>query len=479
MGAQGGSSPAPPDNPYLLCFAYHRFRQINDNLIEAFIHLVDQYEQQAKLAAEASMQQALADAAENLAAAGEVLGLFVDASITGDTPFAEVKEKAFSILEPNRFPIVSNYMRNIAFDKIGFEWDHYTALSPKFKRNLRHLFFDLDFAGRVEDAPLLDAVTFLQALLRQGKSPLQTNPSLFPITIIPKGVQRYLFTKAEGREKKKLLHVDRYEFLIYRLLRKALEAGDLFVKDSNEFRAFEDDLINDARWQNKDAVLRDIGLPILMAPIQDTLKAFHETLETKLEAVNQRIANGQNKHIKVTGKDEKRRWTLSYPSAEEAVNHPFYGQLPGIGIADLLSFVASDTGFLSAFSHVLDRYVKHDPDPREILACIVAMGTNMGLWKMAEVSGLSHASLMTTARNFLRQETLHAANDAITNAIAKLPAFHLYDIADAIHSSSDGQRIETQIDAVFTEIFWTAERRERLYLGRQPRADQRQDYWNP
>jgi hypothetical protein len=34
---------------YLLCFAYHRFRQINDNLIEAFIHLVDQYEKHAKL----------------------------------------------------------------------------------------------------------------------------------------------------------------------------------------------------------------------------------------------------------------------------------------------------------------------------------------------------------------------------------------------------------------------------------------------
>ena len=37
---------------YLLCFAYHRFRQINDNLIDAFIHLVDQYEKQAKFASE-------------------------------------------------------------------------------------------------------------------------------------------------------------------------------------------------------------------------------------------------------------------------------------------------------------------------------------------------------------------------------------------------------------------------------------------
>jgi len=60
---------------YLLCFAFHRFRQINDNLIEAFIHLVDNYEKQAKLAAEAAMQQALLDAADRLQAAGEVLRL--------------------------------------------------------------------------------------------------------------------------------------------------------------------------------------------------------------------------------------------------------------------------------------------------------------------------------------------------------------------------------------------------------------------
>ena len=97
---------------------------------------------------------------------------------------------------------------------------------------------------------------------------------------------------------------------------------------------------------------------------------------------------------------------------------------------------------------MLDRYVKHEPDPREILACIVAMGTNMGLWKMAEVSSLGYPSMTTTARNYLRLETVRAANDAITNATAKLPAFHLYDIQDKVHSSSDGQRMETQIDTI-------------------------------
>jgi TnpA family transposase len=435
-----------PARLYLLCFAYYRFRQINDNLIDAFIHLVDQYEQQAKLAAEQAVQQALSEAAGNLQAAGQVLTLFVDPSIPANAPFSAIKKKAFSLLGPDQFPLVSDYMRNIEFDKTSFEWSCYTKLSFTFKRNLRHLFAELEFAGRVENHDLLKAAAFLQDLLRQGKSPRQSKPAAFPVAVVPKSLKPYLFTAGPGKEKK--LEVDRYEFLVYRLLRNALQAGDVFVRDSAEFRSFEDDLISDALWKNKEAVLREIRAPILLKPIEETLKEFHETLEAKIETVNRRITDGANTHIKLKGRQEKRRWTLVYPEEEAAVNSPFYSQLPSIGIADLLWFVAENTGFLDAFTHVLDRYIKRDIDPRLILACIVALGTNMGLWKMAEVSGLSHASLLATARDFLRLETLHPANDAISNATAALPVFRLFDIRDAIHSSSDGQRIETQINTI-------------------------------
>ncbi|WP_214456242.1 Tn3 family transposase [Klebsiella quasipneumoniae] len=431
---------------YLLFFAFHRFRQINDNLIEALIHWVDQYEKQAKRAAEEAMNNAVASASKNLQAAGHVLSLFTDDQITDDTPFSSIKEKAFTLLDPEQFPLVSDYLRNIAFDKTAFEWSHYTKLSATFKRNLRQLFSDLDFAGRVEDSPLLEAIEFLQNLLRTDKSPRQTDPSLFPTEIIPKGLRRYLFRK-EGNTLKDL-DVDRYEFLVYRLLRNSLEAGDLYVKNSNGFRRFEDDLISDLRWQDKEQILREISAPILLAPIKDTLAEFHAMIEARYTAINQHITEGVNKHIKVIGAAEKRRWKLLYPSTDEPINSDFYSQLPGIGIADLLWFVAGNTGFLSAFTHVLDRYVKHEADPREIFACIVAMGTNMGLSKMAEVSGLSAPAMAGTSRNYLRLETLRAANDAISNATSQLPAFHLYDIQDTLHSSSDGQRMETQINTL-------------------------------
>ena len=146
------------------------------------------------------------------------------------------------------------------------------------------------------------------------------------------------------------------------------------------------------------------------------------------------------------GKETKRRWTLIYLSEEESVNHPFFSQVPGIGIADLLWFVNEKTGFLQAFIHLLERFVKQESNPRELLDCIVALGTNMGLWKMAEVSGLDYSALLTTARNYLRPETLHAANDCVSNATANLSIFPHFDIDSTLHSSSDGQRMETQIE---------------------------------
>jgi TnpA family transposase len=441
--------PAATARLYLVCFAYQRFRQINDHLVEAFIYLVDRYEKEAKQAAKEAAQQALDEADGQLEAAGQVLALFIDPSIADDLPFEAVRAKAFGWLDRERFPQVADYLRRVEFDPVGFEWAYYTTLSLTFKRNLRHVFAELDFAGRVEDAPLLEAVVFLQNLRRQGKSPRQAKPATFPTALIPKKLRGHLFVVPQPKDPRtpQGLDVDRYEFLVYRLLRNALEAGDLYVKNSTEYRRLEDDLISEARWRNPEIVLDEIGAPLLMAPIEETLAVFREALDTRFRSVNARIAQGENQHIKVypAGR-HKRPWTLDYPEPEEPVQPPFYRTLPGVGIADVLWFVANRTGFLKAFTHVLDRYVKQPPDPRYLLADLVALGTHMGLRKMAEVSGLGWPSLTGTARNYLRLETLQAANGAISNGIAGLPLFPYFDIEEVRHSSSDGQRLETQIE---------------------------------
>jgi hypothetical protein len=47
----------------------------------------------------------------------------------------------------------------------------------------------------------------------------------------------YLYQKdGDGN---RIIHADKYEFLVYRLLRNRLEAGDIYVSDSLRFRSFD------------------------------------------------------------------------------------------------------------------------------------------------------------------------------------------------------------------------------------------------
>jgi TnpA family transposase len=64
---------------------------------------------------------------------------------------------------------------------------------------------------------------------------------------------------------------------------------------------------------------------------------------------------------------------------------------------------------------------------------------------MGEISDIPYQTLARTSENFIRPETLKAANDCVSNAIATLPIFHVYDLGELIHSSSDGQKFETRL----------------------------------
>lgn len=100
---------------------------------------------------------------------------------------------------------------------------------------------------------------------------------------------------------------------------------------------------------------------------------------------------------------------------------------------------------MDAFTHVLSRFARQALDAPALIACLVAWGTNMGLARMGQISDIGLHPLISASDNFLRPETLREANDIVSNAIARLPIFHHYDIGDVVHSSSDGQKFETSV----------------------------------
>ena len=432
---------------YLLCFVVHRYQRLHDHLLTSLLAHVRQYTEAAKAAAKERVYTARTESNDTLQKAGRVLHLFTDDQIADAAPFHEVRTHAFGILPRDQLTSIADYLTGTTHvDETAFHWEHIDTLAPQFKRHLRPVLRAVQFAAPSTRHPLLEAIQFLITAWQKGK-PLSHYPvEQFPVHCIPESLKRYLYTtNPQGH---KCLRPDRYEFLVYRLLRDRLEAGDIFCRESLRFRSFEDDLLDDRQWQEKERLLAETGMPILMQPIEEHLAALEQQLEDRLAVVNQRIATGENTHFQLAHRGRQVHWTLEYPSAQEPVNHPFFEQLHQVEISSVLHFVHRQCHFLDAFEHLLGRYVKQPVDHRTLIACLLAWGTNTGLNKMGEISDISAATLLATSENYIRLETLRAANDQVSNALAALPIFRHYDLDGHVHSSSDGQKFETRISTI-------------------------------
>jgi TnpA family transposase len=428
---------------YLLCFVYHRYQQLHDNLLNSLLYHVRQYTDAAKQAAQERVYEYRLEQTRDLRKAGQVLKLFTDDAIPPQTPFGQVQARAFAILDRQRLDrLASEIAEDETLDETALQWEFVDSKAMRFKLRIRPVLRTVTFSATADNDPLLEAVELMKWAFRQKKS-LRHFDVFLPTYFIPDHFRRYLYgPDALGRRQ---LLVDRYEFLVYRLLRNGLEAGDIFCRDSVRFRSFEDDLLDEEQWQRKEELIASTGLSILQEPIGEHLDWLEQLLERRLLEVNRRIASGENKQFR---RKRSGRWTLPTPRERTAVNHPLFEVLPDVNIQTVLRFVNRRTRFMDAFEHVLHRYSKTEADDDVISACLLAWGTNMGLGRMGTISDVVYATLTDASDNFIRLETLHAANDAVSNATAGLPIFRHYDIGETVHSSSDGQKFETRLHTI-------------------------------
>jgi len=118
---------------YLLCFVYHRYQILHDNLIQCFIHHVRQFREAAKEEGKEQVYQQRCEGNEKLDKAAQVLRLFTDSRIAGQTPFHQVRAKAFGILDGPQIDFVADHITtDVKFDETAFQWAHIDDLAPQF-----------------------------------------------------------------------------------------------------------------------------------------------------------------------------------------------------------------------------------------------------------------------------------------------------------------------------------------------------------
>ena len=432
---------------WLLCFIYHRCQRMLDNLATMFIYTANQYRVEVKKQAEALLLIYSLSPDEQKKALAQLIRVYTDKTVNENQSFKTIKDFVYAtILPPERIDQVADELDNQKEQKLvqsQFTWQAVDEFADTYRPLLRALLKVLVLNGP-QHKSAQKAYNFLQDALKQEES-LQKIPfDKFPIQFINTKISHFIYDKDN-----KIIYTDHYEYECYQQIANFINGRSLYLSDSINYQSLTDELL--PKWtENKVTILKKINKPLLNQPLAEFIEKNAKPLDEKIIAVNEAIASGENSYVKLKQtKDGNTIWTLPYTKKSLELNNPFYKKLPPISIIRILQFANEKTRFIQEFTHIKPHFSKSQLDEIATYACLIANGTNLGIFKMASLCDLNYTSLQTTEKNYLRLATIRAANDVVSNAIAKLPIFRHWDLCpNVLHASLDGQKFITEWDNI-------------------------------
>ena len=425
---------------YLLCYAWHRYRQLSDNLADAFDFHMKQVEDATKAAAEQHFTKALATRQRETPRVGQVLLLYVDEALNDDMAFGSVRHQAFAILPKETLLTVGRRMCDKPVSQIEMRWQAVDKLSARFKKHLRPLVTELDFSSLATPNTWLAGLRWMKKVFARQQPLAQRPLREIPENTIPERLRPYLLEFGADNTPTSL-RSDRYEFWIYRQVRKRLEIGELFLDDSIRRRRFSDELV---AMERKEEALKSLDIPWLRHPVDVELEGLTAELHDLWQCFDRELLQGKLKHLDYDPVHKKLSWRKLKLDPEEALQTSFYDKLPARDIADIFRLVNGQCSFLSALTPLQPRYAKKVADEDSLMAVIMAQAMNLGNNGMSETSDIPYHSLEAAHQQHLRLSTLKSANDRISNFIAGLAIFPHYSFdLEVLYGSVDGQKFES------------------------------------
>jgi hypothetical protein len=194
---------------YLLCYAWLRYRQLSDNLVDALAYHMKQLEDGTSEAAKKSFDTEQLRRQQETPQVGRLLSLYVDDSVTDPTPFGEVRRRAYKIMPRNVLESTAQRMSVKPASKLTQHWLAVDTVGERVRKHLRPLFMTIDFASVKADSPWLAALTWAKGVFSKQQRLLQRPLVECPAATLPKRLRSYLLTfNVDGKPTG--LHSDRY-----------------------------------------------------------------------------------------------------------------------------------------------------------------------------------------------------------------------------------------------------------------------------
>ncbi len=311
----------------------------------------------------------------------------------------------------------------------------YKTVRRFFPALIEHIRFEANTAGK----PLVASLDWLRANILL-KKPSNVPPS----EIVGKSWQRHMLQE-DGS-----LDFHAYTFCVLDELRTALKIRDVFVTPSWRYADPRAGLLNGSEWEaTRPIICRTLGLSTTP---ETTLTALAAELDLTYRAVSARLP--ENPAVRFDTIGGKQELVLSpldkmdEPASLVMLREKVASMLPRVDLPELILEVAALTGFINAFTHVSERTARASDLNISLCAVLLSEACNTGLEPLIrnDMPALKRDRLSWVDQNYIRDETLTAANSMLVTAQSQIKLANLWGGGEV--ASADGIRFVVPVRTV-------------------------------
>lgn len=306
----------------------------------------------------------------------------------------------------------------------------------------------IPFAATDAGAPVLAAVRALPELV--GRKKVRADEVV--ADIVPPGWRRLVFdpdSEAGAVEHRA------YVICVLEALYRALRRRDVYAVGSLRWGDPRAQLLDGDRWQAaKASVLAGLGIAEEpdehLVGLADRLDDAYQRLAVRLDPAT----TDAGRVRVVTDADGRARLHLGRldavgePASLVELRDTVAAMLPRVDLPELLLEVHAWAGYLDEFTHLSEAGTRMDELGLPVAAVLVAEGCNLGFAPVVKPShpALTRDRLSHVEQNYLRNDTIRAANGRLIAAQADLDAARLW--GGGLVASVDGLRFVVPVSTL-------------------------------
>lgn len=320
------------------------------------------------------------------------------------------------------------------------DYDYLDLLEKKFyalRKYTPTLLKSLEFRSTKSAEPLMKAVDIIRDMNETGKRKV---PEGAPLNFVSNRWQKHVYDE-DGT-----INRHYYEMAVLTELRNYVRSGDVSIVGSRQHKDFEDYLVSKSEWNG---IRPNATKLVVSLSAKEYLEERTESLLQRLNWVSDHINELDGVNLE-NGKLHIERLEKDAPDEARNFSLSLYELLPRIKLTDLLMEVANWTNFHEHFIHASSNRTPNEEETTILMATLMAMGTNIGLTKMAEATpSISYRQMANTAQWRLYEDAMNKAQAVLVNFHHKLSLPSYW--GDGTTSSSDGMRVQIGVSALHAD----------------------------